>query len=146
MIYGYSWYFGDLPEDHYEVDSEKVDMREVDMIMENIIINTSGTILKCQHSGRQIQIIEHHLQVINGTGNMDGLNMVMEYIKKKTCGIFLKVQAFREEKFIHFKNDVTSILYKVLQDHVEVLHVLPLAVHLVLFHTYVNLFSCVLAF
>ena len=42
----HTWYFGDLPEDHYQVDSEKEDMGEVNMIMENIINNTCGTIFK----------------------------------------------------------------------------------------------------
>ena len=42
----HTWYFGDLPEDHYKVDSEKGDMGEVNMITENIISNTCGTIFK----------------------------------------------------------------------------------------------------
>ena len=42
----HTWYFGDLPEDHYQVDSEKGDMGEVNMITENIISKTCGTIFK----------------------------------------------------------------------------------------------------
>ena len=42
----HTWYFGDLPEDHYQVDSEKGDMGDVNMIMENIINYTCGTIIK----------------------------------------------------------------------------------------------------
>ena len=37
----HTWYFEDLPEDHYQVDSEKGDMGEV-----NMINNTCGTIFK----------------------------------------------------------------------------------------------------
>ena len=42
----HTWYFGDLPEDHYQVDSEREDMGKLNMIMENIINITSGTIFK----------------------------------------------------------------------------------------------------
>ena len=42
----HTWYFGDLPEDYYQVDSERGDMGKLSMIMENIIIITCGTIFK----------------------------------------------------------------------------------------------------
>ena len=42
----HTWYFGDLPEDHYQVDSEREDMGKLNMIMKNIINITSGTISK----------------------------------------------------------------------------------------------------
>ena len=42
----HTWYFGDLPEDHYQVDSEREDVGKLSMIMENIINITCGTYLK----------------------------------------------------------------------------------------------------
>ena len=33
----HTWYFGDHPEDHYQVDSEMGDMGELNMIMESVI-------------------------------------------------------------------------------------------------------------
>ena len=33
----HTWYFGDHPEDHFQVDSEREDMGDLTMIMENII-------------------------------------------------------------------------------------------------------------
>ena len=42
----HTWYFGDLPEDHYQVDSERGDVGKLSMIMENIINITCGTYLK----------------------------------------------------------------------------------------------------
>ena len=42
----HTWYFGDLPEEHYQVDSEREDVGKLSMIMENIINITSGTIFK----------------------------------------------------------------------------------------------------
>ena len=42
----HTWYFRDLPEDNYQVNSEKGDMGEVNMITENIISKTCGTNFK----------------------------------------------------------------------------------------------------
>ena len=42
----HTWYFGDLPEEHYQVDSEREDVGKLNMIMENIINITCGTYLK----------------------------------------------------------------------------------------------------
>ena len=42
----HTWYFGDLPEEHYQVDSERGDVGKLSMIMENIINITCGTIFK----------------------------------------------------------------------------------------------------
>ena len=42
----HTWYFGDHPEDHSQVDSQRGDMGEVNMIMENVINITCGTFIK----------------------------------------------------------------------------------------------------
>ena len=42
----HTWYFGDLPEDHYQVDSEREDMGKLNMIMKNIVNITCGTFFK----------------------------------------------------------------------------------------------------
>ena len=42
----HTWYFEDLPEDYYKVDSERGDVGKLSMIMENIINITCGTYLK----------------------------------------------------------------------------------------------------
>ena len=38
----HTWYFGDHPEDHYQVDSKRGDMGELNMIIENVIIITAA--------------------------------------------------------------------------------------------------------
>ena len=75
----HTWYFGDHPEGLSQVDSERGDMEDLYMIMENIIKNA------CQ---------------------------------------------FIFYEFWHFDKGATSIFDDVLHDHVEVLQVPPLAVHL----------------
>ena len=42
----HTWYFEDLPEDHYQVDSERGDVGKLNMIMKNMINITCGTFLK----------------------------------------------------------------------------------------------------
>ena len=42
----HTWYFGDHPEDHSQVDSEREDMGDLTMIMENIIKNACRTLIK----------------------------------------------------------------------------------------------------
>ena len=42
----HTWYFGDHPEDHYQVDSEWGDMGELNMIMENVINIACHTFIK----------------------------------------------------------------------------------------------------
>ena len=39
----HTWYFGDLPEDQYQVDSDRGDMGKLNMIMKNMINFTCGT-------------------------------------------------------------------------------------------------------
>ena len=75
----HTWYFGDHPEDHYQVDSERGDMGELNMIMEN------------------------HYYLLH---------------LFHVCW--------------HFDKGATSNIDYLLQDHVEVPHVPPLAVHLVM--------------
>ena len=42
----HTWYFGDHPEDPYQVDSEMGDMGELNMIIENIINIACRTFIK----------------------------------------------------------------------------------------------------
>ena len=42
----HTWYFGDHPEDHYQVDSKMGDMGELNMIMENVINIACHTFIK----------------------------------------------------------------------------------------------------
>ena len=42
----HTWYFGDHPEDLSQVDSEREDMEDLNMIMENIIKNACRTFIK----------------------------------------------------------------------------------------------------
>ena len=42
----HTWYFRDHPEDHYQVDSERGDMGELNMIMENVINIACRTFIK----------------------------------------------------------------------------------------------------
>ena len=39
-------YFGDHPEEHYKVNSERWDMGESNMFVENVVNDTCGTIIK----------------------------------------------------------------------------------------------------
>ena len=42
----HTWYFEDHPEDHYQVDSERGDRGELNMIMENVINIACRTFIK----------------------------------------------------------------------------------------------------
>ena len=42
----HTWYFGDHPEDHSQVDSEREDMEDLNMVMENIVRNACCTFIK----------------------------------------------------------------------------------------------------
>ena len=42
----HTWYFGDHPEDHYQVDSKRGDMGDLNMIMENDINIACRTFIK----------------------------------------------------------------------------------------------------
>ena len=46
----HTWYFGDQPEDHSQVDSDKGDIGESNMIVENVINITCPTFIsKSEH-------------------------------------------------------------------------------------------------
>ena len=52
----HTWYFRDHPEDHYQVDSERGDMGELNMIMEKVINIACRTFIKMpahmEHEGK----------------------------------------------------------------------------------------------
>ena len=110
----HTWYIGDLPEDHYQADSEKGDMGEVIMIMENIILMIMENIINitcCAIFKMPVHRKDKftYMSTITkwsmrgGTWGMGDLNMLIENIINNTCGIFFKMPAHREDKFIYVR-------------------------------------------
>ena len=62
----HTWYFGDLPEDHYQVDSKREDMGKLNMIMKNIVIVLVAPFLKAHHDHgehHQLYLLHHYQNV-----------------------------------------------------------------------------------